>query len=147
MAEFLRLTHEQKIAFRDVFNTYEKKYNTEDSQKLNEIIKNGIDKFDGLPKSTEYVFISKPEVHPAIWTALKKAHIGKIEDFENGDLESKYRKSMKVEKHLLEALLALLVAIIESVTKVFTGKGADDGAESPKSRRKHRQDAENSYEN
>ncbi|MGV8890089.1 MAG: hypothetical protein ACOH2P_19060 [Pseudomonas sp.] len=148
MADFIRLTQDQKHIFRDVFNAYEKKYDVEESRALDEVFKDGMDKFDGLPPSNDYILISKPEVHPAIWTALKRANAGNIEDFENGDVAPEYRKSMQVDKNLLEAVLALLAALVQAITNALTGKGSAHGSDdrSHKAGRKPRDDAQDAYE-
>jgi hypothetical protein len=152
MADFIRLNQNQKDTFRDVFNAYEKKYDIQESRALDEAIQDGVDKLDGLSPSDQYVLISKPEVHPAVWTALKRAHtlkIGKVEDFENGDEAPEYRKSMNIDKNLLEALLALLAALlVQAITNALPGKGSAHGSDdrSHKAGRKPRTDAQDAYE-
>ncbi|MGF6314969.1 hypothetical protein [Pseudomonas frederiksbergensis] len=151
MADFIRLNQDQKNTFRDVFNAYETKYDIEESRALDEVVQDAVDKFDGLPPSDQYILISKPEVHSAIWTALKRAHtlkIGKVEDFENGDVAPEYRKSMKVDKNLLEAVLALLAALVQAITNALPGKGSVHGGDdrSHKAGKKPRTDAQDAYE-
>ena len=146
MADFVRLTQAQKEQFNDIYNAYGSSYELNESSKLNDEFENAADKLSVEP-SGQYVLISKPEVHPQVWAALGKAGIGKAQDFNNGDTNPDYRKARKVDTNLLEALLALLVTLIKSLTTALKGGSGDDGDEqTPKAGRKPRQRPEDSYE-
>lgn len=146
MADFVRLTQAQKEQFNDIYNAYGDSYELNESSKLNDEFEKAADKLSVEP-SGQYALISKTEVHPQVWTALSKAGIGKSQDFNNGDSDPEYQKARKVDTNLLEALLALLVTLIKSLTTAMKGGSGDDGDEqSPKAGRKPLQRAEDGYE-
>lgn len=146
MADFARLTQAQKEQFNDIYNAYGASYELNESPKLNDQFESAADKLSVEP-SGQYVLISKPEVHPQIWAALGKAGIGKNQDFDNGDSDPEYQKARKVDTNLLEALLALLVTLIKSLTTALKGGSGDDGDEHhPKQGKVRKARNEDAYE-
>ena len=128
MADFVRLTQAQKEQFNAIYNEYHESFELNESEKLNTAFEEANDNLTVEP-SGQYVLISKTEVHPQIWTALGRAGIGKVQDFDNGDSDPEYQKARKVDTNFLEALLALLVSLIQSLTKAIGGGSGSDGDE------------------
>lgn len=140
MSDFKRLSQQDKITF---IQAHENIKEDELTDKFNE----GVEKFDGLPSSREFILISKPEVTDRVWNSLVKSRIGKVIDFENGDSQEEYRKGIVVEKNLLEAFMQFIAEILQKIFGGFTGgKGneADDDRAPGKPCRKR--DAEDAYE-
>ena len=132
MANVIRLTQDQKVLFAKLLEQHGDSYELNNSEKLNFMLEEYASSFESLPKSDEYVLISKTEVHPQVWRALEKSGVSRgVENFDNGDGDPEYRKSIKVEKNLFEALIALLAALLEMLTNALTGRhGAAPGADS-----------------
>ncbi|MDM1709587.1 hypothetical protein HX137_02925 [Pseudomonas sp. 165] len=150
MANVIRLTQDQKVLFAKLFEQHGDSYELNNSEKLNAMLEECASSFENLPKGDEHVLISKTEVHPQIWKALEKSGVSLgVENFDNGDEDPEYQKSMKVEKNLFEALIALLAALLEMLTSALTGRhaaaapGADGGGR--ETRRRPRVD-NNGYE-
>lgn len=145
MADFVRLTQAQKEQFNDIYTAYGSSYELNESSRLNDEFENAADKLSVEP-SGQYVLISKPEVHPQVWTALGRADVGKIQNFDNGDEDPEYNKARKVDVNVLEALLRLLVSLIQSATNALAGgsEGYGDG-QPPKSIKKPRQRSDDGY--
>jgi len=140
MADFFRLTHEQKIALIKVHETYK-------GQELTNAINKASSDLEDLPNSGEYIFISKPEVTDEVWAALVKAGIGEVRKFENGDVDPDYKKALAVERNLLEAIFECLEMLIRAIVKGVTGKGQGIAEGStPGKARKQRRDTEDAYE-
>lgn len=128
MAEFSRLTQTQKEQFNEIYEKYHESFEFNESEKLNAAIAKEYDSLSIEP-SGQYVLISKTEVHPQVWTALGRAGVGKLQDFDSGDDNPEYNKARKVDVNVLEALLRLLVSLIQSLTKAVTGGSGDAGDE------------------
>lgn len=140
MSDFKRLSQQDKVTF---IQAHENIKEDELTDKFNE----GVEKFDGLPSSREFILISKPEVTDRVWNSLVKSRIGKVIDFENGDSQEEYHKGIVVEKNLLEAFMQFIAEILQKIFGGFTGgKGneADDDRAPGKPCRKR--DAEDAYE-
>ncbi|WP_155943739.1 hypothetical protein [Pseudomonas sp. G5(2012)] len=147
MADFVRLTQAQKKQFNDIYVKYHESFELNESERLNAAISKEYDSLSMEP-SGQYVLISKTEVHPQVWTALGRAGVGKIQDFDNGDEDPEYNKARKVDLNVLEALLRLLVSLIQSATNALTGGSGDDGdgdGQTPKSIKKHPQRSDDGY--
>lgn len=133
MSGYARLTQEQKLAFHDMFNECGVSYELEKSDKLNEVFNQASKTLNDIPESGNYVLISKPEVHGQVWYALCDANIGKLQSFDNGDPEEAYRKARKVDVNLLEAFIAMIVAIMKFLTRSLAGgpggEGTHDGTD------------------
>jgi hypothetical protein len=110
----LRLTHEHKKTLIKIHEAFK-------GSDLRKKIQDSAGDFD-LPHSGEFVLISKPEVTDEVWNELKRASVGQVIDFDNGDSDKEYRKAIKVERNVLEAIMAFLAALIDGLTKVVTGK-------------------------
>lgn len=140
MNDFERLSQQDKITF---IQAHENISADELTEKFNE----GVEKFEDLPSSREFILISKPEVTDRVWKSLVKSKIGKVIDFENGDSDEEYRKGMLVEKNLLEAFIQFIAGILQKIFGGLAGgKGdeADDDRAPAKARK--RRDAEDAYE-
>lgn len=135
----LRLTHEHKMTLIKLHESFK-------GSELRRAIQDSAADFD-IPHSAEFVLISKPEVTGEVWNELKRAGIGKVIDFDNGDSDKEYRKGMKVERNLLEAIMAFLAALIDGLTKAIGGKGQGlTGGELQGRARMRKDDAEDVYE-
>lgn len=146
MADFVRLTQSQKKQFNDIYAEYHESFELFESVRLNAAFEEANDNLSVEP-SGQYALISKAEVHPQVWTALGRAGVGRIQYFDNGDPDPKYQKARKIDTNVLEALLALLVSMIQSLTNPFGGGSGDDGGEhSSKSGKARRQRDEDAYE-
>lgn len=150
MADVIRLTLEQKIALGEWRNHLGDDYDSNSSKNLENEVQEAMDKLDGYSRGNEYVLISKTEVHPQVWNALKNAnsYTGSIDEaFDNGDEDPKYHQAMKVEKNVFEALLELLVVAIQGQINKLSGKGSGHGDDrSPQASRKPRTGEQDAYE-
>jgi len=147
MAEHERLTKEQKNDFNRIFIEYGESYELDESGKLNEEFEKAAEGLEYIKPSAQHIFVSRPEVHPQIWNALIRSGIGKPQQFDNGDSDPEYNKAAEVEKNLLEALLALLVRLIEALTKAVTGRtGGSEDDWSSRASRKPRRAVEDGYD-
>ncbi|CAI3810731.1 hypothetical protein GLGCALEP_06367 [Pseudomonas sp. MM221] len=150
MSNVIRLTQDQKVLFAKLFEEHGDSYELNNSEKLNAMLEEYASSFDSLPRGDEYVLISKTEIHPQVWKALEKSGVSRgVENFDNGDEDPEYRKSMKVEKNLFEALIALLSALLEMLTNALTGRhGAAPGADAGgrETRRRPRVDNDSGYQ-
>lgn len=135
----LRLTHEHKMTLIKLHESFK-------GSELRKAIQDSAADFD-LPHSGIFVLISKPEVTNEVWDELKRASIGQVIDFDNGDSDKEYRKAIKVERNVLEAIMAFLAALIDGLTKKVTGKGQGltDG-EVQRRARTRKDDADDAYE-
>lgn len=139
----LRLTQEQKILLGEFVNTKGASYEQNESDNINDILEKNLDELNKFNAGTQVVLISKPEVHPQIWNALRKNDLGTIVDFDNGDVDPTFRKGMKVNKNLLEALFDLIKFLIIEATNMLTGKRPGvSNADGPGKARAPRRDAD-----
>lgn len=142
-----RLTQEQKSLFNELVNTKGASYEQDESDDINDLLEENLNALDEFNAGPQYILISKPEVHPQVWNALRKNNAGKVVDFENGDVDPSFRKGMQVNKNLLEALFDLLKVLIIEFTNMLTGKRPGSGnADGPSKARTLRRDAESAYE-
>lgn len=143
-----RLTQEQKHILNDLVNTKGASYEQDESNELNDVIEDALNGLEHFDTGDKVILISKPEVHPQVWNALRKGNAGKVVDFDNGDVDPSFRKGMAVNKNLLEALFDLLKVLIEQFTKLLSGgrPGDGDAAGGPSKSRTPRRDAESAYE-
>lgn len=141
MIDYLRLTQVQKEALIKVHQTYK-------GQTLQEKINDAASRFEDLPNSGEYIFISKPEVTDELWDALVKAGIGQVRKFENGDTDPDYRKGLEVERNLMEAIFECLEMFIRAIVQGVPGmgQGTAEGRTPGKARRPRRDDAGDALE-
>lgn len=142
MSDFKRLSQQDKITFAQVHQNI-------DHDELADKFIEGVDRFEKLPGSREFILISKPEVTDQVWDALVKSRIGKVIDFDNGDSDDDYKKGMVVEKNLLEAFIQFITILLQKIFEGLSGgkvrgSGHDDDRAPGKGRRPR--DAENGYE-
>lgn len=126
MEQANRLSQAQKIFLNEIYESFGDSYHINESLRLNDIFERAADSLNVEP-SDQCFLISKSEVHPQIWNALRRARVGKLQHFDNGDEDPEYNKARKVDTNLLEALLALLVNLIQSLTKAIGGGTGDKG--------------------
>ena len=141
MSDFKRLSQQDKITFAQAHQ------NIDHGELVDKFIE-GVDSFETLPGSREFILISKPEVTDQVWDALVKSRIGKVIDFDNGDSDDDYKKGMVVEKNLLEAFIQFITILLQKIFEGLTGgkvrgAGHEDDRAPGKGRRPH---AENGYE-